>query len=67
MVREMNAPKNVNLDFEDFCEGCDSMALRTVEVGYDWIKSMNDVHWIVGCDHMVACRRIYNLMKGDAE
>ena len=67
MVREVNVPTSVNLEFEDFCEDCPYIELS----GLDYKLHADALYYghvyTVACEHIESCRRIYDLMKGDAK
>lgn len=65
MVREVNVPKSINLEFEDFCEGCPFIELSDL----DYKLHPNALYlghmYNIACEHIESCRRIY--MKGKKE
>lgn len=67
MVREVNIPKSINLEFEDFCEDCPYIELS----GLDYKLHKNALYlghvYTIACEHIGSCRRIYDLMKGAAK
>lgn len=68
MVREVNVPKSINLEFEDFCEGCPCIELSSSDFKLHAADALYFGHmYNIACEHIESCRRIYDLMKGEKE